>query len=101
MDNKDEKVFLEWQKSEPVDPSILTDEFCANARKILDMGIEEMPGYSFDCVCGKHHSVDMKHLLSGSGAVERLPEILDKYPEKKSKTILLFSHRINLWFLKW
>ena len=78
MSDKQEKVVLEWQKSIPVKPELLTEEFCANAHKILDMGIEEMPGYSFDCVCGKHHSVDMEHLLSGSGAVERLPEILEK-----------------------
>lgn len=96
MDSKEEKVVLEWQRSEPVDPSILTEEFCANARKILDMGIEEMPGYSFDCVCGKHHSVDMKHLLSGSGAVERLPEILENYKEAKDKKILLLCDK-NTW----
>ena len=97
MENqKEEKVVLEWQKSVPVDPSLLTDEFRANAEKILQMGIEEMPGYSFDCVCGKHHSVDMKHLLSGSGAVERLPEILENYPENKNKTILVICDE-NTW----
>lgn len=96
MSDKQEKVVLEWQKSIPVKPELLTEEFCANAHKILDMGIEEMPGYSFDCVCGKHHSVDMEHLLSGSGAVERLPEILEKYPEISSKTILLICDK-NTW----
>ena len=53
MSDKQEKVVLEWQKSIPVKPELLTEEFCANAHKILDMGIEEMPGYSFDCVLNK------------------------------------------------
>ncbi len=96
MSDNNEKVVLEWQKSIPVDSAKLTEEFCANARKILKMGIEEMPGYSFDCICGKHHRVDMKHLLSGSGAVERLPEIIEKYPEEKNKTILVLCDE-NTW----
>ena len=41
MSDKQEKVVLEWQKSIPVKPELLTEEFCANAHKILDMGIEE------------------------------------------------------------
>ena len=96
MSDNNEKVVLESQKSIPVDPAKLTEEFCANARKILSMGIEEMPGYSFECTCGKLHRVDMKHLLSGSGAVERLPEIIEKYPEEKDKTILVLCDE-NTW----
>ena len=43
-----EKVILEWQRSEPVDPSRLTEAFRRQAERILTMGLEELPGYKFD-----------------------------------------------------
>ena len=91
-----EKVHLEWQKSEPVDPSRLTAKFRKNAEKILKMGIEEMPGYSFECVCGRNHRIDMKHLLSGSEALKRLPDIINEFPEEREKQILLICD-CNTW----
>jgi sn-glycerol-1-phosphate dehydrogenase len=91
-----ERVVLEWQKSDPIDPSKQTKEFRERAERILTMKIEEMPGYAFDCVCGRHHQIDMKHLLSGSGALERLPEIINTFPEQKKQTILLLCD-CNTW----
>lgn len=94
MDN--DKVILEWQHSEPVDPSILTEEFVRNAEKILNMSIEEMPGHAFDCVCGRHHSVDIKKLISGSGAINKAPEALRELTDDKKKSVLLICDK-NTW----
>lgn len=91
-----EKVILEWQRSEPVDPSRLTEAFRRQAEKILTMGLEELPGYQFDCICGRTHRIDMEHLLSGSGALNRLPEVLGSTEEEKERTILLLCDR-NTW----
>ncbi len=91
-----EKVRLEWQKSDPVDPSRLTAEFRKQAERILTMGIEELPGYAFDCVCGRTHRIDMKQLLSGSGALARLPQVLAADPAQKDRTILLLCDK-NTW----
>jgi len=91
-----ERVILEWQKSDPVDPSRLTETFRKHAEKILTMGIEDMPGYAFDCVCGRSHRIDMEHLLCGSGALSRLPQLLGADPARKDRTILLLCDQ-NTW----
>lgn len=91
-----EEVILEWQKSEPVDPSRLTEAFRKQAEAILSMKIEEMPGYAFDCVCGRHHRIDLKHLLSGSGVLRRLPEVTAPFLGKKNGTVLLICDK-NTW----
>lgn len=91
-----EEVVLEWQKSKPVDPSRLTDEFRKQAEKILSMHIGDMPGFSFDCVCGNHHRIDMKHLITGSGAIRKLPEVTAPFINKKDDVILLLCDR-NTW----
>ena len=30
-------------------------------KNILDMSINEMAGIEFDCECGHHHKLDIKH----------------------------------------
>ena len=43
-----EKVILEWQRSEPVDPSRLTEAFRRQAERNLNMGNQELPGNKID-----------------------------------------------------
>lgn len=84
-----EEITLEWQKSEPVDPARLTEEFRKQAEQILTMGIEEMPGYSFECVCGRRHRIDMKQIRSGAGAIQKLPEVTAPFLRQEKNTVLL------------
>jgi glycerol-1-phosphate dehydrogenase [NAD(P)+] len=37
--------------------------------EILSMGMSQIPGYSFDCSCGRKHSVDIKNIIVGSGCL--------------------------------
>ncbi|MBO4326527.1 MAG: sn-glycerol-1-phosphate dehydrogenase [Clostridia bacterium] len=52
-------------------------------RKILSMSVGEMPGYGFDCPCGKHHSIDLNRIITGSGVLSKLPAELEKFKDKK------------------
>lgn len=52
-------------------------------RKILTMSVSEMPGYGFDCPCGKHHSIDLNRIVSGTGVLAQLPAELVPFKEKK------------------
>ncbi len=61
--------------------------------KILQMKAEEMTGYSYICGCGRTHSVDINKIAVGKGAVNRLPELLKDYQDKK---IILVSDK-NTW----
>ena len=60
---------------------------------ILSMKAREMTGYSYLCDCGRTHSVDIKKIAVGKGVVNRVPELLDEYKEKK---IILVSDK-NTW----
>lgn len=91
-----EQVYIEWQPSEPVDTSMFTEEFVRNAEKILTMKIDEMPGHSFDCTCGRHHSVDIKKLISGSGTLQKAAEAFYGLTEGKTKKILMILDKNTL-----
>ena len=56
--------------------------------KILRMSVGELPGYGFDCSCGRHHSVDINRIISGSGVVKELPSALEEF---KDRTILIVA----------
>ena len=53
------------------------------SRDILNMKPSEMAGYSFDCDCGRRHSVDIKKIAVGRGVINELPDILSEYKDKK------------------
>lgn len=57
-------------------------------RKILSMKVSEMPGYGFDCSCGRHHSVDINRIITGTGILNQLPEAIAEF---KDKTILVVA----------
>ena len=45
------------------------------------MNVEELAGYSFDCECGRRHSVGIHQILIGPGSSQRIPSLLEKYKE--------------------
>ena len=57
-------------------------------KSILEMTLNEMAGAEFDCSCGKHHKLDIKHIAIGKGV---LPEILNQAADFKGKPILMVS----------
>lgn len=48
---------------------------------ILAMNIKDMPGLSFDCGCGRRHSVDIRSILTGSGVLHGLKDILQPFAQ--------------------
>jgi len=57
-------------------------------KSILEMGINEMAGVEFDCDCGHHHKLDIRHIAIGKGV---LPEILTMAAPFKGKKIFMLS----------
>ena len=56
--------------------------------EILFKSIEQMPGLSFDCSCGRKHSVDINNILIANNVLEKISGILSSYKDKK---VFLFS----------
>jgi len=52
-------------------------------KDIFTAGIEEMPGLSFDCSCGRRHSVDIEKLVVRDGILEELIKSLLPFREEK------------------
>lgn len=48
-------------------------------KDILDLNIDEMPGYSFDCACGRHHSVDIEKIVAGNGITGKIADTLEPF----------------------
>jgi len=46
---------------------------------ILNTGIEDMPGVSFECSCGRKHSVEISRLIVGPGILDKIIEGLEPY----------------------
>lgn len=61
--------------------------------EILNLKAKEMTGFSYDCSCGRRHSVDIKNIAIGKGVVNNLPDILKEFKDKK---IILVSDK-NTW----
>ncbi|MBQ6551664.1 MAG: sn-glycerol-1-phosphate dehydrogenase [Lachnospiraceae bacterium] len=51
--------------------------------KILTMNISEMPGLSFDCSCGRHHSFPVHGISIRKNAIEDLPAMAAPFKDKK------------------
>ena len=51
--------------------------------EILNMKAKDMAGFSYDCSCGRRHSVDIKSIEIGRGVINNLPKLLDEYKNKK------------------
>ena len=71
------------------------------SKKILTMSVGEMPGYGFDCECGRHHSVDINKILSGKGVLDQLPGALEEFRGRKilivadDNTVLIGGNRVK------
>lgn len=55
--------------------------------EILGLNINRMADFSFDCSCGRRHSVDIRRIVTGSGVIEELPGILSAF--RAGKVFLL------------
>ncbi len=51
--------------------------------EILSKRMDEMAKISFECSCGRTHTLDIDKLIMGQGVIKRLPEILEDFKEKK------------------
>lgn len=51
--------------------------------EILNITMNEMANASFDCSCGKHHTLDIKQIKMGKGVLLELPDMLKKFQGKK------------------
>lgn len=58
-----------------------------NIENVLNLSTEELAGISFECSCGKNHSVDIKKIIIEKGAINKVPEIAA--PFKKGKLFLV------------
>jgi glycerol-1-phosphate dehydrogenase [NAD(P)+] len=57
---------------------------------ILSTKIENMPGVSFDCSCGRNHSVKIDKLVVGNGILDELAGDLESY---RGTNIFVLSDR--------
>lgn len=58
--------------------------------EILSKQIKEMADMEFDCSCGKHHKIEMKHIYVGEGVYTK---IIDIAKEISPKEILIVSDK--------
>ncbi len=52
-------------------------------KDILDLNIEEMPGLSFDCTCGRRHSVGIEKIIVRNGILDELANTLEPFRSGK------------------
>ncbi|WP_315065723.1 sn-glycerol-1-phosphate dehydrogenase [uncultured Clostridium sp.] len=50
---------------------------------ITNLKVEELIGISFECKCGKKHSIEINSVKIGSNIIEQLPEFLKEFRKKK------------------
>lgn len=50
---------------------------------ILRKSIEDMPGLSFDCSCGRNHSVEIEKIVVGNDVADEVAKYLEPYGNKK------------------
>jgi glycerol-1-phosphate dehydrogenase [NAD(P)+] len=50
---------------------------------MTNLKVEELIGMSFECECGKKHSVEINSVKIGSNILEQLPEFLKEFKNKK------------------
>lgn len=51
--------------------------------EILNYSMNEMAKASFDCSCGRHHTLDIDKLVMGQGVIKELPEMVKGLGAKK------------------
>lgn len=50
---------------------------------VTNLKVEELMGMSFECECGKKHSIEINSVKIGSNIIEQLPEFLKEFKKKK------------------
>ncbi|HOJ09791.1 MAG TPA: sn-glycerol-1-phosphate dehydrogenase [Clostridiales bacterium] len=58
-----------------------------NVTRVLSLSTQELAGLSFECSCGKKHSVDIKKIIIEKGAINKVPEVAVDF--KKGKLFLV------------
>jgi len=61
-------------------------------KNILNMAVADMTGYSYDCSCGRKHSVDIKNIEIGKNVLEKITDIFKPFI---NKTILIVCDNIT------
>ena len=51
--------------------------------EVLNYSMNEMAGADFDCSCGRHHTLDIRHIIMGQGVLKELPKVLEPFSGKK------------------
>jgi len=51
-------------------------------KNILNMEVAEMTGYSYDCSCGRRHSVDIQNIEVGKNVLNKIIDIFIPFKEK-------------------
>lgn len=51
--------------------------------EILNYSMNEMAKASFDCSCGRHHTLEIERLVMGQGVISELPEMVKGLEAKK------------------
>ena len=54
-----------------------------NVESVLNLSTEELAGISFECSCGKNHSVDIRKIIIEKGAIKKVPEVAAPFKEGK------------------
>lgn len=57
-------------------------------KNILELSMNEMAGISFDCACGRHHTLAIRHIAIGSGT---LPALVDMAAPFRGKRVFLLA----------
>jgi glycerol-1-phosphate dehydrogenase [NAD(P)+] len=52
---------------------------CKDMDEILDLNINEMTEVSFDCNCGRKHTVDLKKIVIGRNVLQQIPVIISSF----------------------
>lgn len=50
-----------------------------SSKDILELNIDEMPGFFFDCKCGRRHSVDIEKIVVGNGIEDVIAHTLEPF----------------------
>mgnify|MGYP000030357362 FL=1 len=51
--------------------------------EVLNYSMNEMAGADFDCSCGRHHTLDIRHIIMGQGVLKELTKVLEPFSGKK------------------
>lgn len=60
--------------------------------EVLNYSMNEMAGADFDCSCGRHHTLDIRHIIMGQGVLKELPKVLEPFSGKRFTCSVIITH---------